>query len=278
MKLDQLNNDLERRLSSIQQSFAADIERRYLSQLEVDNDMIKFSERNLLAAPEIEKIVNDYAKKLTPVFKWYAKQLFDIVGSQSKAFTKLGSVEQLNAAQASINGILQKFGIDGTGKVIPGGFLAKVSNLTAIQQSVINFMLKEIAVGRSYGELLKGFHAFMGKETTGKFLNHFKTELFDTTNRMLQAVKNSYANSMSLNYFRYSGSLMDSSREFCQERAGNVYHRSDVDKWPKDLPYFQPQYDFFEDRGGYNCRHEIIWLSNEQGSKLYENTTAASSL
>lgn len=263
-------NQLEERFAAVQKSLLNDITKEYLLGLEVENDVVKFSERNLQATAEVERIIQKFTNKTTPIFKWYAKRLIDVTGATSASYLPQATVDQMEAAKTQIQGIYDRIGIDDKGNIIKGGFLSRLSNLDTLRQDITNHLSKEIAVGRSYGELMKGFAAFIygNSNVNGAMLRYVRTELHDLTMRFSQSVENQYARTLQLQYFIYQGTEMDTTRDFCRERFGKCFHVSDVENWSKDLPYFPPNYNFFEDRGGYNCRHKIAWVSNELGKRL----------
>lgn len=73
-----------------------------------------------------------------------------------------------------------------------------------------------------------------------------------------------------LEWFRYSGSLIKDSREFCVVRAEKHYHKKEVEAWvtskgqPKPSGTWQGmiqgtnESNIFRLRGGWNCRHLIV--------------------
>ena len=65
--------------------------------------------------------------------------------------------------------------------------------------------------------------------------------------------------------FRYSGGLMDTSREWCMEHEEQVYTEDEIyDLWESmDWPGKEPG-DPFVVRGGYNCRHFWVPLEDDE--------------
>lgn len=270
MKPDELLDGLESRFEKLQKELYMNMTKSYLSQLEVEGDIIKFSERNLQATAEVERIVNEFTRKTTPVFKWYVKRLIDVTGATEASYKSTATVEQLQEAKHLVRGITDKLGVDEKGNIIQGGLISRLSSLDTVRRDITNYLLQEVSVGRSFGELLKGLSEYIvgNQNVNGVLLRYVKTELHDMTMRFSQAIDNQYAKALQLQYFVYQGTRKDTTRDFCNERVNKCYHRNDVDSWPKDLPYFPPNYNFYEDRGGYNCRHRIAWVSNEMGQRL----------
>lgn len=68
-----------------------------------------------------------------------------------------------------------------------------------------------------------------------------------------------------LRFAVYTGGLIDTSRHFCEQRNNKVFHEDEIKAWSqlnwKEKPDtgYNPLYDC----GGYNCRHYLVWVSDE---------------
>lgn len=81
------------------------------------------------------------------------------------------------------------------------------------------------------------------------------------------AVTNTVADQLGLEWYLYTGGLIDTTRPFCKARVGNFYHRSEVEAWPVTagdwagrMAGTTPQ-TIFVTRGGYNCQHALLPVS-----------------
>ena len=54
------------------------------------------------------------------------------------------------------------------------------------------------------------------------------------------------------------------TRIFCESRVGNVYNRETILSWD-DLQWQgkKPDNEILIDLGGYNCRHDLDWITYE---------------
>ncbi len=73
---------------------------------------------------------------------------------------------------------------------------------------------------------------------------------------------NDVAQDLGLEWYRYIGGVIRTSRDFCVERDGGYYHKSEVEEWAdEDWDGKIPETDastIFSYCGGYNCRHDLI--------------------
>lgn len=71
---------------------------------------------------------------------------------------------------------------------------------------------------------------------------------------------------LGLEWYLYSGGLMDKSRPFCVERNGNYYHQKEVESWAS-LSWagknpLTTESSIFTLAGGFSCAHSIIPVSD----------------
>lgn len=97
------------------------------------------------------------------------------------------------------------------------------------------------------------------KQVTTDSVNQFNAEYIRVINE-----------ETGLEWFRYSGSIITDSREFCIARAEKYYHKKEVEAWvtsqgePKPSGTWQGmiqgtnESNIWRRRGGWNCRHLII--------------------
>jgi hypothetical protein len=265
--------ELDKRALALDSKLSTLIEKNIFTKLELgEQDNVAMTQRNIQLIAEGQQLILVYAQNNQAFFKFYAKGLTEIVKSSESYFSTLTSAEAVKLTERATTSILNKIGLTPTGSIIEGGFIHKQSAMPYAQQRMTDFILKNAGVGVSYQDLLNNWQNEMGGQVEGFTSRYVKTELHDITMRFARSINNVRAVVLGLNYFVYARTEIDTTREFCQERIGKVFHRKDVESFPTDLSYFPPNYDFYEDLGGYNCRHILRWLSNIQGAKLYENT------
>jgi hypothetical protein len=84
-------------------------------------------------------------------------------------------------------------------------------------------------------------------------------DLFAGTERNMTKV---ISDDLGIEFFEYAGGLMDTTRPFCQERAGKVYHKKEIEEWGTKTWAGQAKgttsRTIFTLAGGYNCNHDFI--------------------
>ena len=120
-------------------------------------------------------------------------------------------------------------------------------------------------------ELKQDVRAFIeGKDQLGA-LEHFfwKEDGLEQFQVHARSIAESYSKSLELDYAIYAGGEIKTTRDFCDERNGNVYTRKEIAEWNNlEWPGKKKDNNIFIDCGGYNCRHELDWISKQLAVRL----------
>jgi hypothetical protein len=84
----------------------------------------------------------------------------------------------------------------------------------------------------------------------------------DALNQYSRNYNESISMDLGLEWYYYSGSIIDDTRSYCVERAGKYFHKNEVEDVPSDWAGMIPGTNsstIFTYAGGYNCRH--LWLA-----------------
>jgi hypothetical protein len=148
---------------------------------------------------------------------------------------------------------------------------------TAIQE-----VLKDNIAGiGTRSELNKTLRKFIeGTDTEKAFLNRYIKQV---TNDSVMTFNAEYiqtiADDLDVEYYLYSGTIIADTREFCQARAGRFFTTEEVKDWA-DLGKWNGKNTntnrntIFIYRGGYNCRHQLWPVSQEQYESAQERGRA----
>lgn len=90
----------------------------------------------------------------------------------------------------------------------------------------------------------------------------------DSLNQFNRAMSGAMANATGAEWFFYSGSLVSDSRKFCEDRAGKFWYVEEVRSWAKlrwqGRNYATTSDNIFQLLGGYNCRHQLLAVSENR--------------
>lgn len=123
---------------------------------------------------------------------------------------------------------------------------------------------QNINSGGSFSGMLKQLRTFIEGDTSreGKLLSYSKQILRDTLFNYARSYQQSVVADLKLTWYLYAGGLMDTSREFCQLRAGKYFHEEEIKswaglKWQGKNP-LTTESSIFVYCGGHFCQHQLI--------------------
>lgn len=134
----------------------------------------------------------------------------------------------------------------------------------ALIDPVKQFLTQNTNAGASFTDVVKGLREIIEgtPEIDGKLLRHVKLyarDSFAVTDRSYTQI---ISREMGFVYYRYVGGLIKDTREFCKVRAGNIYHKKEIQKWAgqswQGKNSATNEATIFQLCGGYNCIHSLI--------------------
>ena len=150
-------------------------------------------------------------------------------------------------------------------------FKRRVVSRISLSAQIGAILSKGIREEATPSELNQDVRAFVeGKAQLGA-LEHFfwKEDGLEQFQVHARAISESYSKALDLDYAIYAGGEIKTTRDFCDERNGNVYTREEIAEW-NNLEWQGKKKDhrIFIDCGGYNCRHDYDWISKQLAVRL----------
>jgi hypothetical protein len=150
----------------------------------------------------------------------------------------------------------------------------------AFYEPVAQTISSAVSTGAGYVETVTALRlAIEGGEVNGsvidgrlsRYVGQIASDSFAITDR---TYGNQVSVELQLEFYRYTGGLLDSSRPFCKARNGYYFHEKEIETWingggdmeSNPLPHveWQGQYrgtnssSIFNLCGGYNCKHTLM--------------------
>lgn len=133
-----------------------------------------------------------------------------------------------------------------------------------IKNPLSEILNKNINSGGQFSGFLEEVRGFIKgtPELDGRLVSYSRGFVRDTLFQYSRSYQESMTADLKLDFYSYSGGLMDTSRDFCIERAGNYYHRKEIESWASQN--WQGKYrgttssSIFTYCGGYSCTHSLI--------------------
>lgn len=129
-------------------------------------------------------------------------------------------------------------------------------------------LLLNITTGASLKEAIKSVRLITSSYGDGKAIiaDYAKTWSRTSFAQADATYTTTISRQMNVQWYKYAGSAIETTRAFCETRHNKFYHVSEVEAWG-DLDPWTGQIKgtnsrtIFANRGGWNCRHSIVPVS-----------------
>ena len=248
--------------------------------LDFSNGAITNSVGNYLLLYRIDDVFDAWQTEvMNPLMRGFVQDLLSIA-EMTGAYYKDYAAEKIINDIATSNELLRAaLGIDARGGMIKGGLLSDISKVPAVRQQAKMLFLQELQSGGTLKQLNETVKDFIrGKAgQPGAINTNFNSKAsgyaYDLFNKVAEIKNEQFRENLDLQYFIYVGGVVKDSRTFCIKKAGKVFAVIEADtEWPDDtdlpgknsgIPY-TPRID----RGRWNCRHRIRYISEALAMQL----------
>jgi hypothetical protein len=288
---DKLNGSIVRLQSTLMDVIIDSV----ILELDVVNGVIQDTAKNYQLIASLDKVFQTFSVEQAKVL---LPQLTSSVGAitdlSNKYFLAVISPDVAKRFDKVIEGAKEltdlRFGLKG-GKFVRGGVLETIFKEFGSTE-VKNIMSKAVSGNMDKKEFLKQMRGFVTgtDEKPGISERKWKQFAYDVYQQHDAAYNKKLAEEFDMKYFIYQGGIIRDSRDFCVAHNNKVWTTEEAETWKtwtpnmgeypagyevkakmvSEVPSYMnyPGYDPLVDRGGYNCRHQLGYISDELAYKL----------
>lgn len=250
---------------TLQAAFYSAIVEWVTEKIEVEDGRIKYSAANLGKVAGLyllfDRMNKRFRKTMLQTVLERAARLF---GLNRDYFSEIKPVQE-SVADAARRLTLQRWGYNvTTGELIPGSYFEKLFSNEGVARNVAGLVNRAIASRMSLADFQKQFRrVFVGQPGKGMLERHWKTNSFDLFQKIDRAANLVYADRLGLEYAIYSGTVMDTTRPWCEKHVNKVFSRAEIEAWKNQdwQGKITVGYDPYLDAGGFQCRHHWSFIS-----------------
>lgn len=258
-------------LTSKQKKAFQEIQEKFLDKLEKNEDgSFKMNAKNLELMNQIDERFKTIAEETNPnLLKQLTSGISRIVNFNQKYYTAIDGNAKvlpiLPKVQEAMSGWL---GIK-NGTAQKNGFIDQLISDDMAKVAVKNLAMKMIVGQKGFEEAKKELKILIegNEDKLGAFEKHHRTFANDLYSQIDRATSNVIRQDLKFVFAVYEGGLIETSRPFCEEHNGKVFHISEIEKF-KPESGIPPDYDPVHDLGGYNCRHHLNWISTPMAKAM----------
>jgi hypothetical protein len=293
LTVDELRKQYQKKIDFVDHSltlFDTDVERLQkellnflitgvIAELQTENGIILQSAKNIQILDNFGKEMELFKKNFADsVFKRLGENMIKTTGYTSDYFRLMSSKQTISNIEDKIQNIVRIAGVNTDGTLVKDGFLNKLAVSEELKGELSNLVRKSIEQQTDYKTFVNSMKdAVTGKEgVNGAYERYVKGFAHDAFFAQSQQQDNFFADQLGLNYFVYGGTKIKTSRPFCvgghdkgvnkdfESKLSKVFSRKDAEQfdnmeWSGKIPGIK----FIVQKGGYQCRHELMWITKE---------------
>ena len=249
--------------SAQESKLLAFVKNQFLPTLDISNNRISNSLGNIKKINDSTSLKKFMRTAINLAMQeYYLKEFSKLTGATNNYYNPF---EPTSAQQKTI--------VDRGALVVEGYLDSLFDNnqiVRAIQQTIRNAANSNQLLsdaGRLLTEQIKG-----KEDKFGIVKAYHYREGYDEFQTYTRSLDESYSKALNLNYAIYAGGEMNTTRHFCLERNGNVYNRETILSWDDEQWQGKKENNnILIDLGGYNCRHDLDWISYALARRLNPN-------
>jgi hypothetical protein len=136
-----------------------------------------------------------------------------------------------------------------------------------VKTPITDILNRNINSGGQFKGFLDELRNFIigDEKVEGRVLSYSRGYLKDALMQYSRTYQQAMTADLKLEFYLYSGGLIDTSRPFCKERAGKYFHHKEIESWAS-LEWAgkyrgTTESSIFVYVAGYGCNHELIPVS-----------------
>lgn len=275
-RLSELLDSLEKRVQGLQRSLWREILEAFEQLFQTDGGSLKKGAKSAASAlAKLERLLDKFeGAQIDAELKLFAAELLEVGGLTVEYYERIDARAKVRAINKSLDLLRVAIGVEQGGALIAGGYLDRLGKTEAVRLALREYVVNSIVTGRKLTDFKNGFRDLVvgNPDTDGALQRYWGQYAYDAYNQAHEVVNTSMADELGMKYFVYQGSIIPTSRAFCVKRAGKVFNRAEALRWKDDPDLIdkktKDQYNPFIDRGRYNCRHWLTWITDEMAAQL----------
>ena len=244
---------------------------KFVDKLEKDeNGNVKNNDRNRNLLIQFDDIFKEYQKKeARDTVGLLLQSVSSIINFNQKYFTALDGQARTLPIIPKVKDFMKVWlGIKGD-VVEPNGYLDKLVSNDPAKIALKNQAMKIVIGQEGFEDAKKQIKTLIdgNQNTMGALEKHHRNFAFDLYSQIDRATSDVIRNDLGFVFAIYEGGLIETSRIFCEEHDGNIYHISEIKDFnPTEAK--PPNYNPITDLGGYGCRHHLNWISTAMAKAM----------
>lgn len=259
---------LKKRIASLQRKISQIATDYIVSNVSTKDNIITDSAGNFNLVNRLDKVIKkEIDSEVAKLAEWYIKQILKISTLNRNYFKQFNATKQ--QIERALKKTLKQIGVgysQGEVKIEQGGYLGELIDLSEPVKELKKSVRSLMAAGVAIPILRRGIkQRVIGGDGLGIVESKFDRDSKDTFNRADRSIGHIVSQDVGIRAAVFQGGLIETSRDFCIKRNNKVYTFDEIRSWSELEFVGKPKgnYNPFTDLGGYNCRHQLDFISDD---------------
>lgn len=269
-RIDGLIVGVDKRINPLQKEFLSLFLEKIVLKLKEVNGVVVMNKANLQVIAQMDQFFTQFRSLFfDSELKFLAADLLQAADLSREYFEATGfSKKKLDQITAAVTDVENAIGVSGK-TLIKGGYLDRLAKTDLLKHELYGIVTNALASNLSLSDFTKAMRLrIVGNKDADGFLQaYYRTYVYDSFNKVHEVSNKAFADGLGLKHFIYTGSLIATSRDFCDKRAGKAFSVEETKKWKDDADLIDKKtkatYNPLVERGRYNCRHFIKYISED---------------
>lgn len=270
-----LINKLDKKLDSLVETYQAkllNVVNGVVDDLKTDEDdkLLNNSANSQVISRLDKELYNADTAAKTAIINEMLGGFANLVNFNGSYFQALDQSQDIkNVSQSVLKSLKQWLGIGKGNSLKKNGYLDTLVKSPTLKNEIKQRTVGAVISGQGWQQSKKELGAFIqgNKDKLGAMQRYYRNFTYDTYAQVDRKASEDFGNKLGYQFAIYAGGLIETSRKFCREHNGNVYHISEILKFePKEA--IPPNYNPIADLGGYGCRHSLNWIPDSLAIRM----------
>lgn len=255
---------MQEQIEDNQKKLLSKVLEKFVDKLEIDEKgNVLNNDKNRKLLFEIDEVFKEYQKKeARKTIALLLNSVASILSFNQGYFQAIDGKARTLELMPKVKSFMKSWlGIQGD-VVEPNGYIEKLVANDPAKIALKNTAMKIVIGQEGFENAKKQIKTLIdgNKDSMGALEKHHKNFAFDLYSQIDRATSDVIRNDLGFEFAIYEGGIIETSRIFCEEHDGKIYHISEIKKFnPKEAK--PPNYNPITDLGGYGCRHHLNWIS-----------------
>lgn len=229
-----------------------------------EDGRIKDTARNVNIANRLtNQVAREAATRVSQLGSRIVEKMFGLFKKSSEYFDEFENFSGTATEETALQKVMRAYGYDAKDqRFLAGGYLEAALEGNPAAKQVATSLQAAIQDGKTIEELTKQFNDDF-VQNGGMLARHYNAFVNDLLFSFQRQAAYQSAISLGFTKFVYAGTVIEATREFCEQRNNLVYEIDFAKKWDAlNWKGKRPNIPFFIQQGGRRCRHTFNFVSD----------------